>query len=130
MGTDAQGIAIIIGAIGVLVTGMLGVFYKTTRDNSKERAATAKCNAELISKLTMVVQENSDVNKQVVEGSNRVAVATERSAQEAKERNGHLAELQLKSQEMIDRNFLAYQKISKQHVVNQEIDSQTIHHKK
>lgn len=130
MDMDAQGIAIIIGSIGGLVAAMLGVFYKITKDNSKERASTAKCNAELISKLTMVVQENSDVNKQVVESSNRVATATERSAQEAKERNGHLAELQLKSQKMIDRNFQSYQKINKQHVVNQEIDLQTIYHNK
>lgn len=126
MNIDAQGIAIIIGAIGILVTGMLGVFYKIARDNSKERTATTKCNAEIVANLTKVVQENSDVNRQVVESSNRVAIATEKSAQEAKERNGHLAELQLKSQEMIDRNLAEYRKIAKQHVTIQEVDKQTI----
>ena len=127
MNIDAQGIAIIIAAIAGLVGTMLGVFYKISNDSSKERASIVECNAKLVAGLTKVVQENSDVNRQVVESSNRVAEATERSAQEAKERNGHLAELQLKSQEMIDRNYKAYQKIDKQHVVNQEVDSQTVH---
>lgn len=127
MNIDAQGIAIIIAAIAGLVGTMLGVFYKISNDSSKERASIVECNAKLVAGLTKVVQENSDVNRQVVESSNRVAEATERSAQEAKERNGHLAELQLKSQEMIDRNYKAYQKIEKQHVVNQEVDSQTVH---
>lgn len=127
MNIDAQGIAIIIAAIAGLVGTMLGVFYKISNDSSKERASMVECNAKLVAGLTKVVQENSDVNRQVVESSNRVAEATERSAQEAKERNGHLAELQLKSQEMIDRNYKAYQKIEKQHVVNQEVDSQTVH---
>ena len=129
MNIDAQGIAIIIAAIAGLVGTMLGVFYKISNDSSKERASIVECNAKLVAGLTKVVQENSDVNRQVVESSNRVAAATEKSAQEAKERNGHLAELQLKSQEMIDRNLVAYQKINKQHIINQEIDSKTIHRK-
>jgi hypothetical protein len=40
----------------------------------------------------------------------RVAEATERSANEAKERNGHLAELQLQGHKMIDRNLKMYKK--------------------
>ena len=130
MNIDAQGIAIIIAAIAGLVGTMLGVFYKISNDSSKERSNIVECNAKLVAGLTKVVQENSDVNRQVVESSRRVAEATERSANEAKERNGHLAELQLKSQEMIDRNYKAYQKIDKQHVVNQEVDSQTVRCKK
>lgn len=129
---NVQDITIVIGAVGTLVVSMLGVFYKITRDSAKERASTAKVNAELIAELTKVVQENSDVNRQVVESSRRVAEATERSANEAKERNGHLAELQLKSQEMIDRNLAMYNKGFKelkcQSVSKQTVNEQVIKH--
>ena len=107
---QSQDVAIIITSIGGLVATMLGVFYKISRDSAKERAMTAQTNSELINNLAKVVQENSDVNKQVVDASMRVAEATERSANEAKERNGHLAELQLQGHKMIDRNLKLYKK--------------------
>jgi hypothetical protein len=56
-----------------------------------------------------------------------VAAATEKGSKEAKERNGHLAELVIQSQEttkkLADRNFKASQTVRQQHVEHQHISN-------
>lgn len=105
-----------IAAIGVIFTGLVSIFLKFVGDSQKSQE---KRDAVFIKNM----QENTSAMKQV-------AKATTQSAKEAKERNGHLAELQLKSQEMIDRNYNAVQdavaNITNQHVRTQIVDTQTI----
>ena len=69
----------------------------------------------------------------MAEASNRVADATERSALEAKQRNGHLAEMELQSQKLFkqlaDRNYKAITNIKTQKVMNQTVEHETVNHK-
>ena len=131
---ESQEVTLIIGAVSALVVAVAGTFLKylksITKADREERIETAKLNASALSLLAQTLQDNTLSNREIAE-------ATKRSADEAKERNGHLAELQLKSQEMIDRNLKAYKKdnkevckrireISTQHVARQEVDVQSI----
>lgn len=105
-----------ITAIGVIFTGLVSIFLKFVGDSQKSQA-----------KRDSVFIDNMQKNTAAM---NLVAKATQQSAKEAKQRNGHLAELQLKSQEMIDRNYHATQQaiktVQNQHVKTQIVDTQTI----
>lgn len=63
----------------------------------------------------------------------RVAEATEKAASEAKDRNGHLAEMELQSQQMFqtlaDRNLNAITNIQNQKVVHQTVEHETVQNK-
>jgi len=75
-------------------------------------------------------QQFSEALKEVAEANVRVAEATENAAKEAKERNGHLAELSLQSQEMLkkigDRNYKAITEVQEQHVQHQTVERETV----
>ena len=76
--------------------------------------------------LTEAIKEMAAATK---ESGERQAMAIERQADEAKERNGHLAELELTSQEMFqklaDRNYQAITTIKEQTVAEQVVAHQT-----
>lgn len=103
---DANDVGVIIAAVSALVVGMAGVFFRyvssIAKQDKNERIEILKMNSEALTLLSKSLADNTSSNKEI-------AAATKRSAAEAKERNGHLAELQLKGQEMFnaigDRNF-------------------------
>lgn len=94
---------------------MIGIGSKTTEADRAERLAF------------------QETLKAVAEASNRVADATEKSASEAKQRNGHLAEMELQSQQLFkqlaDRNYKAITNIKNQKVVHQTVEHETVQHK-
>jgi len=108
---EAQEVAVIIGAVAALVVTIAGVFMKwlntITKEDRKERICTAEVNARVLDTLAKAMAENTASNREI-------ARETKKAASEAKERNGHLAELQIKSQEMIDRNLTEYKKMNLQ----------------
>ena len=67
---------------------------------------------------------------QLTKAFTRVAEATETAAKEAKDRNGHLAEMELQSQQMFqtlaDRNYHAITNIKNQKVVNQVVEHEVV----
>lgn len=103
-------------AIGGIFTGLVTIFLKFVGDSQKSQA---KRDEVFIKNM----KDNTEAMKQV-------AKATTQSAKEAKERNGHLAELQLKSQEMIDRNYNAVKdavkNVTSQHIDTQIVEKQTV----
>jgi len=116
---EAQEVVIIIGGISALVVTIAGTFLKylsnVTKQDRSERVDTAKLYNQSLDMLAQNLRENTDSNRRI--------------ADEAKERNGHLAELQIKSQEMIDRNLKCYQEMMKeQHVNSQTVDEQIVKH--
>jgi len=130
---EANDAGIIIGAVSLLIGGILGIYAKVDANHRKqdrlEREVVSKINAETIKLLTEVVQKNTDTQQQLVEASKKNTEAQTRIADEAKTRNGHLAELQIKSQEMIDRNLKCYQEMMKeQHIESQTVDEQIVRH--
>lgn len=66
----------------------------------------------------------------LTEAFTRVAKATEKAAEEAKDRNGHLAEMELQSQQMFqtlaDRNLHAITTIKNQKVVHQTVEHEQV----
>jgi hypothetical protein len=131
---EANEVATIIAAVSALIVAVSVAFGKIVSANKKQDRISseniAKMNAQTIELLTKVVQENTDTQRQLVEETRRGTEAQVRTADEAKERNGHLAELQIKSQEMIDRNFEYYQScfksLKEQHVESQTVDKQIV----
>lgn len=109
-----------ITAIGTIFTGLVVIFLKFVSDSQKSQTARDKVFIDNMKKNTSAMKQ--------------VARATTLSAKEAKDRNGHLAELQLNSQAMIDRNYAAVGEAVKevissmptQHIDNQIVDHQTI----
>ncbi len=118
---------------GVMVT-IAGVFlgYTKTQDKAAraEREAAAKIAKEEREEHSRILAKSLDMlgaNLKENTNSNKlIATETKHAAREAKERNGHLGEqneclgkqmietqkLVLKSQEMIDRNFVEYKKLN------------------
>jgi len=86
---DAQGIAIIIGAIVAGFGAIAGLFFKQM--NKQETRSN-----KIIAGFMKAVDENTDSNREI-------AKATVRSADEAKERNGHLAELTLGNKQFVEK---------------------------
>jgi len=105
-----------ITAIGGIFTGLVIIFLKFVNDNQKSQQ-----------KRDEVFIKNMQDNTAAM---NQVAKATSQSAKEAKERNGHLAELQLTSQSLIERNYKAVKEaikdVTNQHIGTQIVDNQTI----
>lgn len=83
--------------------------------------------------LLNVQQLDREERMALTKAFTRVAEATELAAREAKERNGHLAELQLQSQEtfkaLSDRNYDAITHIKNQHVTKQIVENEQVVHK-
>lgn len=80
--TDSSDIAIVVGAFVTVVAGFLAVAKIMLSQASKDREADRQERKKLAEAIHLMA-----IN------SNKVAAATDRSANEAKERNGHLAEL-------------------------------------
>ena len=107
------------GAFGSILYG----FYKYAQTREKEFEKSRQLASRTYERST----------DSLIKSLDRVATATERSADEAKQRNGHLAELQLKSQNLIlahnkDVDVLskkvidAVSNIKEQHVDHQTVD--------
>lgn len=131
-----------------LFAGMLVAFYGFMKNQNsqhtammdaltKERELAAQQASlerrALITSATADRESERDERRLMRETLDRVAKASERGADEAKERNGHLAELQLQSQEIFknlaDRNYKAITNIKEQHVAKQIVDNETVNHK-
>ena len=100
----------------VIFAGMLVGFYSIARvmivSSSKEREADRLERIKLASAI-----------KLMADNSTKVARATERSANEAKERNGHLAELVVQNTHEIVSAVTSHYD---QHVKLQKVDKQII----
>lgn len=112
-------------SILALFIGMLGGFYALVRYMLVQQEKI-QANAQTVQQL------DREERLALTDAFTRVADATEQGAREAKERNGHLAELQLTSQAMFqklaDRNYAAITNIKEQHVVNQTVENETVQH--
>jgi len=75
-----------ITAIGAIFTGIVIIFLKFVNDNRLSQDVRDKLFATALDRLT-------EQGKEQVKASNKVATETAKSAREAKERNGHLAEI-------------------------------------
>jgi uncharacterized membrane protein len=119
---EATEVTIILGAMAGLFATIAGVFFKYMSNREKANAIERKEDNERfavsLSMFGKMLDDNSKSNREVAE-------ATKQAAKEAKDRNGHLAELQLKSQEMIDRNAAIYEKGMKE-ILCQKVKKQTV----
>lgn len=97
--------------VGAMVT-TIGAFIALTKIILNQAASDRNSDRVERGKLT-------DAIGLMAESSTKVAAATEKSAKEAKERNGHLAELVEESKKT---TLTAIQNITSQHVEHQHID--------
>jgi hypothetical protein len=130
---EATEVAVIITSVGALVVTIGGLFWKWVNNDAKiAREAQKDSQIRATAEREMMSKYFADSLKLLSEATERNTKAQERTADEAKERNGHLAELQLKSPEMIDRNFEFYKKgfteLKCQKVKKQTVDEQVIKH--
>lgn len=108
----------VIGAFVTVILAFLGIAKLMLNQATKDRDADRKERKELSSAIALMAKN-----------SNRVAEATVRSADEAKQRNGHLAELVMQSTES---NKALAETATKtiveavQHVDVQKVEHQTI----
>ena len=120
---QATEVGVIIGSISALVVGIAGVFLKYLTNMSKqdrhERMEILKMNSDAIKMLSESLSDNTKSNKEI-------ATATKRSADEAKERNGHLAEIMVEARDtavqVANRNYECIKVVSDHHVGNKKIE--------
>lgn len=99
-------------SILALFIGMLGGFY-----------ALVKSMMSIGEKAQAMDREE---RRELIASFNRVATATETAAREAKERNGHLAELTIESKQATIEAIKCIK--MKQNVHEQHVDNQTVEH--
>lgn len=99
-----------LGATAGVVAAIL-LFLKYMTDQNAAQAARDALFAKSLDKLT--------------EANERVASATERAAQEAKDRNGHLAEIAAENQQAT-MQALERLSVKEQHVDKQVVESQEV----
>jgi hypothetical protein len=102
----------ILGAFAGMLASFFAILKYTLTQSSKDREA------------------DRSERKEVVKAFNRVAEATERAAKEAKERNGHLAEMEAQGQKMLEkvgnRNYELSQRVLET-VTNMNVENQFVH---
>ena len=112
-----------ISAIGAIFTGLVVIFLKFVGDNQKSQVKRDAMFAQALIDLT-------DTGKKQVKASERVAKAQEKTAREAEQRNGHLAELSITNSDINTKNqkaiLDAIASLPTQHVGTQVVDNQTI----
>jgi len=140
MDTSASDAPIIIAAVAAAFTSIMVLFFKYMTNREKqskieredgakvardERKAAADQFEKMITLLGDNLQKNTESNKEI-------AASTTKQAFEAEKRNGHLAELQLQSQEMFEqlatKNYVAINELKTQTIENQIVNKQTVNH--
>jgi len=140
MATTDLDVPVIIGAVAAAFGSIIALFFKymtsrekqtkTEREDAAkeariERLQDAKQFGQMITLLGNNLHDNTLSNQEI-------ASSTTKQAQEAEKRNGHLAELQLQSQEIFkrlsDRNFDAVNELKTQRIHEQIVDKQTVKH--
>jgi len=110
-----------VGILASMLIGFYGLLKFVLGQAEKDRDAERKERINFASALTALTKS-----------SERVAEATERAASEAKERNGHLAELAIENNkatlEAIGKIKLASH-VKEQHVENQTVDKEIVNSK-
>lgn len=108
------------GAVALAAIGLVGSIL----------AFVVKPLFRLLDENTVAQKEGNKVQLQLVQSHQEVANAIKQGNKEAKDRNGHLADLVIESKnqvvELADRNLKAYQEVEHQYVHQQDIDTQTI----
>lgn len=114
--TTLPELGIVLGTVFTGFGAMLVGFYKYA--NARERDFEKSRN------IAAAAYEKS--NEKLGHALDRVATATEKSADEAAERNGHLAELQIESRKDV---LNAINQINHQQVTEQIVDTQIVNNK-
>ena len=109
-----------LGVILGIFAAMLGAFYGIAKFMLKQASDDRQKDREERQLLTLAIQKMADSN-------DNIAKETAKGNREAKERNGHLAEITIQSRDQV-LDFI--QHIGKQHVKEQMVDKQTIKEKK
>jgi uncharacterized membrane protein len=123
---EANEVVIIIGGVSALVVAVAGVFLKylanITQQDRAERLATAKLYNKSLTLLSESLKKNTESNRRI--------------ADEAKERNGHLAEIMIDAKntaiKVATANREVYQKgfdeLKCQKVKTQVVNEQIVEH--
>src|SRR3954471_16398796 len=91
--------ATVVGAFVAVIGGFLAVAKIMLKQASKDREADRKERKELSEAITLMAASSAKVAVATETGLARVANETAKGSAEAKQRNGHLAELILQSTE-------------------------------
>jgi len=105
-----------ITALGIIFTGLTGLFLKFVTDNRKSQEERDK-----------IFAKNLEANTKAMK---LVAQATQKQAKEAEQRNGHLAEIAVENKqsnyEQSQLILAAISNLPTQHVSRQIVDNQTV----
>lgn len=116
-------IAVMVGAIVTIVGSFLGVAKIMIGYSQKESIANREERtkfAEAVERMALGMEKVADTNRDI-------ATATKRGADEAKERNGHLAELTIQSK---NDTLKAIKHLTTQHVDNQVVNNEFVNNKR
>ena len=117
---ESTGTLTILATIFGIFGSMLVAFYGIAKFMLKQASEDRQADREGRQLLTLAIEKMANSN-------DNIAKETARGNKEAKERNGHLAEITIQSRDQV-LDFI--QHIGKQHVVQQMVDKQTVKEKK
>ena len=115
---------------------LAGAFFKYMSGREKAASLERKEERAKFEKIVDVLTESKDKQTQaLIQNTNamkEMAKATKKSAEEAAERNGHLAELAIENKKSSDAQYTAIvdaiHDMKEQHVGTQHVDKQTVVH--
>ena len=117
-------IAVMVGAIVTIVGSFLAVAKLMISQAQKE----ANANREERARFAVAVDKMANGMEKVAETNRDIALATKRGADEAKARNGHLAEISMQNKEQIIEAVHGLV-IDKQTVHNQFVEHEQVNNK-
>lgn len=117
-------ITVMIGAIVTIVGSFLAV--AKIMINQAQKEATA--NRDERARFAVAVEKMANGMDKVAETNKEIAQATKRGADEAKARNGHLAEISMQNKDQIIEAVHGLV-IDKQTVHNQFVENEQVNHK-
>ena len=121
---QSSDIAVMVGAIVTIVGSFLAVAKLMINQAEKE----AKANREERARFALAVDKMANGMEKVADTNKDIAEATKRGADEAKERNGHLAEISMQNKEQIIDAVHGIV-IDKQTVHTQFVENEKVNHK-
>jgi len=121
---SSSDISIMIGAIVTIVGSFLAVAKIMINQSQKESNA----NREERFRFSQAVEKMANGMEKVAETNKAIALATKRGADEAKERNGHLADISNQNKNQIIETIHGLV-INKQTVHNQFVENEQVNHK-
>lgn len=119
-------LGVVFGAFAAMLVGFYQFAQKQMKESRTERSDERRDFTRALHELAAAEHSKSEAWIELAASNREIAKETRRGSLEAKQRNGHLAEMMM---ELADRNLQALQNIQVQNVTQQVVKREVVENK-